>query len=128
MYEKEFDQWNDKKKLLEGESIAKFAYPREIWWCSLGLNLGSEVDGRNENFERPIIVMKVYNKESMVVLPLTNKPKNDRFHHMVRTQKGKTWAKLTQTRVISNKRLLRKIASVSEEEFEKLRTVWIQSL
>ena len=67
---KDFDKWNKNKKELENASIKKYVHPKEIWWCSLGVNIGAEIDGKNENFERPIIVMKVYNKETMVILPL----------------------------------------------------------
>ncbi len=70
--EKDFDTWNKMKKELNRLPIDRFAHAREIWWCSLGLNVGAEIDGKNENFERPVIVLKVYNVETMLVLPITS--------------------------------------------------------
>ena len=114
---KNFDKWNDSKKELDSLEIDFFVHPREIWWCSLGLNIGAETDGKNENFERPVIVMKVYNRESMVVLPLTTKEKNNRFHFKIQTEERIVWAKLTQVRVISHKRLLRKVDVLDKKTF-----------
>ena len=126
--QKDFDAWNKNKKDLEKASTLRYAYPREIWWCSLGINLGAEIDGKNENFERPIIVMKVYNKETMIILPLTTKQKDDEFHHKIETEDRVVWAKLTQMRVISNKRLSRKVGVLEEIAFDVLKKTWIRSL
>ena len=42
--DKNFDTWNIKKKHVNrGES--RLYTEREIWWCSLGVNIGSEQDG-----------------------------------------------------------------------------------
>ncbi len=123
-----FDQWNILKKQLDETGRVFFVHPREIWWCSLGVNIGAEIDGKNENFERPVIVMKVYNRESLIVLPLTTKEKNDEFHHKIETENKVVWAKLTQTRVISTKRLFRKVDILNQELFDKLVLVWKASL
>ncbi len=68
---KDFDIWNNVKKQTEQGGRKVFAYPREVWWCSLGVNIGAEIDGKNDGFERPVIIMKVYNKETTLVLPTT---------------------------------------------------------
>ena len=77
---KDFNRWNVLKKYLNDAGRIFYAHPREIWWCSLGINVGAEIDGKHENFERPVIVMKVYSKETLIVLPLTSKEKNYAFH------------------------------------------------
>jgi len=105
-----------------------YAHPREIWWCSLGLNIGAEIDGKNESFERPVIVVKVYNKETLLVLPVTGKQKDDRFHFKIQTEGKISWAKLTQVRVISNKRLLRKVDVLAEDQFDALKDAWMRSV
>ncbi len=127
--QKDFDKWNHLKKLLNRENKTIFVHPREIWWCSLGLNLGAEIDGKNDTFERPVLVLHVYSRETMLVLPITTKEKNDLFHYKILIKRldlkkldylesNKTvWIKLTQAKVISNKRLLRKIDMISTDEF-----------
>jgi mRNA interferase MazF len=125
---KDFDAWNRRKKELELLPISKHVYPREIWWCSLGLNLGAETNGKNNNFERPVVAMKVYNKETMIILPLTTRPKSDAFHYELSMSNKKVWVKLTQSRVISGKRLSRKIYVLNKGDFLRLRHMWKSSL
>lgn len=134
MFSKEFDIWNKTKKILNDQDREVFGYPREVWWCSIGINVGAEIDGKNENFERPVIIMRVYNKETMLVLPTTSKERKDKFHFEVRVDatnpktgevyKRTVYVKLTQARVISNKRLLRKVDVIPEEEFEKIKNAF----
>ena len=46
-YIKDYNKWNDSKKLVDGNNREVFGYPREVWWCSLGVNIGAEIDGKN---------------------------------------------------------------------------------
>jgi len=126
--QKDFDKWNKLKKDLHTRDSDVFAHPREIWWCSLGVNIGAEIDGKNENFERPVIVLKVYNKETMLVLPITSKEKDDKFHYRIETDQKTAWVKITQGRVISTKRLLRKVDVLKEKEFDLLKSKWKSSI
>ncbi len=52
--QKEFDTWNIHKKEIEENIPTYFVNKREIWWCSLGVNVGGEQDGVGEFFERPM--------------------------------------------------------------------------
>ena len=136
--EKNFDKWNNLKKIFEKEERRFFAHPREIWWCSLGVNLGAEIDGKNDSFERPVLVMNVYSKETMFVLPITSKEKKDKFHYKIfvkikdiktgKYQERPVWVKLTQARVISNKRLLRKVDLISADDFKNIMIVFKKSI
>jgi len=58
---KDFDCWNEIKKGIDGREKIIFCNKREIWWCSLGLNVGVEEDGKNQLFKRPVLVVKVFN-------------------------------------------------------------------
>ena len=48
--EKDFDKWNIIKKQVNTKEVIRdlFFYEREVWWCSLGLNVGYEQDGKND--------------------------------------------------------------------------------
>lgn len=48
---KDFDSWNSQKKNIHTKGENKFYHPREIWWCSLGINVGFEQDGTGQNIE-----------------------------------------------------------------------------
>ena len=70
--------------------------------------------------------MKVYNKESMLVLPITTKAKDDKFHFKISSHNASgdarvVYIKLTQIRVVSPKRLLRKVDTLEESAFKNLK-------
>lgn len=73
MYIKNFDKWNIRKKRIEKKTQIPFFYTREIWRCSLGVNIGSEHDGKNDLYERPVLILKKFNKNTLLILPLTTK-------------------------------------------------------
>jgi len=43
--EKDFDAWNKVKKLTNAEQPRLYTV-REIWWCRIGVNIGTEQDGK----------------------------------------------------------------------------------
>lgn len=99
-----------------------YFYEREIWWCALGANIGYEQDGKHDNFERPVLVLKKFNEHMMWVLPLTSRDKTgNRFYQQTEYAGEKYFVILSQIRTISSKRLLRKIRTMRENEFREVR-------
>lgn len=120
--EKEFDRWNEKKKAINDIVDLDFFYhEREIWWCALGANVGVEMDGKNVDFERPVLIVKKFNKEMFWGLPLSSKPRMGNLFHEIHYDRGVAWAFLSQFKTISSKRLLRKLGSVPELDFEEIK-------
>jgi len=120
--EKDFDFWNKEKKLTNKREVGYdfFYYSREIWWCAVGLNVGVETDGKHENFERPVLVVRKFNKDMFWGIPLTTNEKTGDFHQKITHDQGVSWAVLSQIKTFSTKRLLRKIGRISEEEFKMI--------
>lgn len=118
--DKDFDSWNKIKKHINKRDINSFYYPREIWWCSLGLNVGSEEDGKNELYERPVLIIKVFNKKMARVIPLTSLEKEDRNHFSITFLENKRSVKLSQLKTISTQRLSRKLGVLDHFQFEKV--------
>jgi mRNA interferase MazF len=118
--EKDFDNWNNKKKIIDQKNISvnRFVNEREVWWCSLGLNIGYEQDGKNEEFERPVLVIKKFNREIVWIVPLTSVPKNDKFHYGLNS--NKSFVILSQIRLISTKRMIRRAEKIAEMEFKEI--------
>lgn len=115
---KDFDTWNRLKKQIQERPIDFHVKPRQVWWCSLGVNIGSEQDGKNENFERPVLVYKFINQKMVLVIPFTSSLKEDRHHVIVADEKlHQSSVILSQIRVISPKRLLRQVGWISEIQF-----------
>ena len=100
---------------------------KEVWWTSLGINIGYEENGKHANFERPIIVLKKFNKHILWAVPITTKEKKGEYYHEYKytdkyeEDRGKRWAILIQLRLISSKRLLRKIWTLPDEDFQQIK-------
>jgi mRNA interferase MazF len=127
-YTKNFNYWNKFKQALDKSKVIFYAHSREIWWCSLGVNIGAEIDGKEFNFERPVIILKVYNKETILTLPAVSKERNDKFHFTLKSFQIPMHIRLTQPRVLSSKRLIRKIATLEEKEFKSLLSAFKDSI
>lgn len=119
--EKDFQKWHSIKELLENKEKKTYFQERDIWWCSLGLNLGFEEDGKNEQFERPVLVLKKINNDLMWVLPLTRTEKIWKYYFQIEYEIRKSSIILSQLRTISKKRLLRKMRMISGKEFNEIR-------
>ena len=118
----EFDKWNELKKKLHTRDEKILFHEREIWWCSLGVNIGFEENGKNEMFERPVLILRKFNKYILWVLPLTRSKKDGDFYY--RITQGEEYDSvviLSQIRLISSKRLLRKMRMLKLSEFEDIK-------
>ena len=116
--EKDFDGWNTEKKKLEHDASDTLVFhEREIWWCSIGMNLGDEQDGKNELFERPILVLRKFNNKVAWVLPMSTKPKEGIYYHNLEHE-GKIFSViLSQLRLVSVKRFRRFVRKTSPHQF-----------
>jgi mRNA interferase MazF len=114
---KDFDSWNTKKKNLQIRDELITFHEAEIWWCGLGLNVGFEEDSKNEEFERPVLVLKKFSKDLFIGIPLSTKIKEGIFYINFEEGDFKYSVLLSQTKVLSSKRLLRKLSKISRGKF-----------
>jgi hypothetical protein len=69
----QFVEWTKLKIRIHClEKVPRYFKERGIWWTSLGVNIGHEQNGKNEKFERPVLVLKRFNEYLLWVLPLTS--------------------------------------------------------
>lgn len=127
MYIKEFDDWNENKKEVNSKSGEIFFKEREIWLTSLGVNIGFEIDGKNNLFERPVLILKKVNKNQFTWVPLSSKQKEGYFFTDIKSEDNKVrgTSNFSQVRCFSSKRLLRKFSTCSAEDFLSLKMVLI---
>ena len=119
---KEFDKWNEKKKEIHNHESNLFYHEREIWWCSLGVNVGSEQDGTGKNFDRPVVIIKGFNRDVFFAVALTGRKKVGKYHfYLGKIEDHDASAILSQIRLIDVKRLVRKIGTLEEKLFLKLK-------
>ena len=119
--EKDFGRWNaEKKKIHDARGTALF-HEREVWWCTLGTNIGFEQDGSAQLFTRPVVVLSKFNLDACLIVPLTAKPKKGRYYFSVGNVSGReAVAVLSQIRFVDRKRLAVKIATMDHDTFDKL--------
>jgi len=119
-----FIEWARLKFHIHTKSEISFYFrEREIWWASLGANIGYEEEGKNDNFERPVLVLKKFNRFILWAVPLTSKVKTGKYYYQFEYKGNRFSAILSQLRVISSKRLSRKIRTLSESDFNRIRAL-----
>jgi len=119
---KDFDSWNIEKKSLDNlkRSFDLYVHDREIWWTSIGVNIGTEIDGKNTKFERPVLIIRKLGKDQFIGIPLTSRLKTGIFYHPITYGSGAGTVCISQIRVLSVNRLLRKIGKVEKTDYQLL--------
>jgi mRNA-degrading endonuclease toxin of MazEF toxin-antitoxin module len=121
---KKFDDWNESKKYIHGDGMSKFYHDREVWWCSLGVNIGFEQDGTNKDAERPVLILKGFSKDVCLIVPLTTSVKKNPYHIALGKVGDKNaFAIVSQIRLVDTKRLVNKIGFIDKDLFQKIRKV-----
>jgi len=120
---KDFDGWNEVKKDIDKNFKNKFYHPKEIWWCSLGINIGNEQNGHLKNFQRPVLVLRQLSRRTCIILPLTTSSNVHRYRISIGKVSGQNASViLSQIKVIDTKRFLNKINNnIDDETFEQIR-------
>jgi mRNA interferase MazF len=119
--EKNFEDWNLKKKEIHIKNKAPLFTEREVWWCSLGINVGSEEDGKGLNYLRPVLVVRKFNKDIFYGLPITSKEKDDIFHSLINSGEIKGSVILSQMRLIDSKRLSFLLGKITSKELDDIK-------
>lgn len=100
-----------------------YFYEKDVWWASLGANIGHEEDGKNNMFERPVLILKKFNKHLILIIPLSSKVKKDKFYYYKFISHSEKFvsAMICQIRLISSKRLIRKMGNISNQDFNEIK-------
>ncbi len=117
---KDFDSWNSLKKNINSKSLSPDFSEGDIWWVNIGINVGYEIDGKNEHFERPVLVVKKHNKETFLATVLTSKEKKNKWYIKIEQGEKVFIINTSQLRTISSKRLIRKIGQVTDINLSKV--------
>jgi mRNA interferase MazF len=123
-----FDEWNEEKKNIHTKDLENFyVNEREIWYIKLGINIGSESNGKKD-FRRPVLVLKKV-WSMFLVAPMTTKWKESKFYHTVNAAHYTnahhapdiSRIQLSQVRVIDKKRFIHLLWEVSIDDFEHIK-------
>ncbi len=118
---KDFKKWHGIKENLDVRKSEVFFHEREVWWCSLGVNIGFEQDGTGKDFQRPVVIIKKFNLDACLIVPLTTTKKKGKYYFVVGEVDGReATAILSQVRFIDRKRLANKVGILDEDVFNNL--------
>ncbi len=117
-----FDVWNTQKKELdEHDHKPPLFKEREIWWCSFGVNVGSEVCGKNDYFRRPVLVIKKLSQKSFIGVPLSTRENVGSWYISITHSDGKrNTANLAQIRHFDYRRLDKRIGTLDSRDFKRV--------
>lgn len=126
--EKNYQTWTPLKVTLNNADEPRlFFHEREAWYCHLGENIGSEQDGCDDRFLRPVVIIRKFNNEIFWGVPLTRTQKDLPFYFAFTLQSDtgvhieKSTAILSQVRLIDAKWLRRMIGYISEGDIVLLK-------
>jgi mRNA interferase MazF len=124
---KRFIEWiGIKEKIHNQASVPVFFKDGDIWWCSLGENVGVEINGKGDTFSRPVFVYKKLSREGFLGVPLSTKNKTGSWYVSFSFQEREISANLAQVRVFSASRMQEKIGSLDEEDQEKIKSGFLR--
>lgn len=123
--EKDYGKWHKKKEILNRrEDIDTiFFREKEVWWVALGANVGFEQDGKGEEFRRPILILKKFNKFVVLAIPLTTRMKKNKYYVSCEVVEDKMprMAIISQIRLIDTKRFIDKLGVADDGSYLKIK-------
>ncbi len=122
---KYFDSWNRKKKDINGKNQLVGLKERDIVFIHMGVNVGYEQNGKGEEFLRPVVVLRVFNRNLFFGVPLTSQKRDGSFFVNIKFKHNKTFyenrAIIAQSKTFDTKRVKYKKGMIIKEDFEKLK-------
>ena len=121
--EKNFDEWNIIKKNIENNTKInnKFPTEKEVWHCQMGKNIGFEENGTGKDFSRPVLIIRKFNNKMFWVVPLSTKQKElDFYFNFIDPNQNNVSAIIAQLKLISVKRLNRRIYKLPDQYYIKI--------
>jgi mRNA interferase MazF len=119
---KDFDNWIKLKKNLDG-NIQRPPYVSEgdIWWVSIGENVGSEIGGKSKLFSRPAIIFRKLAHGFYFVIPTTTQKRKGNWYALFKHKGRSGVAGLHQARTIDYRRLSSKLGTLDANDFDNIK-------
>lgn len=122
---KRFLEWIGlKQKLHEHEYNPPLITEGDLWWCSVGENVGIEANGKHDHFTRPVVVLKKFGRLGFLGIPTTTRQREGSWYVPFTHQGIAEIAMLNQGRVLSYKRLDRKMGTLDDADFQTIREAY----
>ena len=126
-HHKDFAGWHRLKTHIDANEKIPTFKTREVWWCSIGVNVGHEIDGKNRYYNRPVLVIRKFNNRLFWGVPLTTQQKENPYYLQIDFAGGKKipssqYVMLSHLRLYDSRRLHDKMGRLAPEQFKRVRT------
>lgn len=116
-----FSDWAKLKVKLHFLSRVVYFQERQIWWASIGQNIGSEQNGKNLDFERPVLIVRKFNEQMFLGIPISTKLKQGKYFYQFTKNSRSYCVILSQIRIFSSNRLLRRVGKMSISDYGQVK-------
>ena len=110
-----------KEKLDAKQSAVPHVSEGQIWWASLGENIGAEINGKSHLFTRPVIIYRKLAHSFYFVIPVTTKPKTGTWYVPFKQKGVQMAACLHQARAIDYRRIRSILGEADEVDFKRIK-------
>ena len=115
------DGFKLKPKLDSLNHKPPFVSERDIWWCHFGENIGTEISGKGDKYNRPAIIYRKLSKYTFLVIPTSTQIKEGSWFVFFNHNNIDMVACLHQIRVIDYRRIERQLGAINEVDFETIK-------
>jgi mRNA interferase MazF len=98
----------------------------EIWWCSIGMNVGVEIYGKGRRFARPVLILKKFTSGFFFGVPITSQIKRGIWYAPISFGDVASTAVLSQARSFDAIRLTERMGTLTEENFQEIRRAFLE--
>lgn len=119
---KKFSEWIGLKEKIHNNIFKPPLFKEgEIWWCSIGENIGSEINGKSGLFSRPVLIFKKLSKNSFLGIPTSSQDRKGSWYVRVTLNNVFSTVLLSQIRFFDYKRLSTKIGHLDSFDFKQVK-------
>jgi mRNA-degrading endonuclease toxin of MazEF toxin-antitoxin module len=96
----------------------------EVFWCCLGMNIGSEQNGAGIDLMRPMLIIKIFSENFFLAAPLTTKKHTGNWY--LKISLNDSYVILNKIRPIDIDRFRESMGCISEDELRNIIDSYIQ--
>lgn len=124
---KRFLEWMSLKKALhEYRKSIPHVNEGDIWWVSIGENIGYEINGKSRLLSRPVLILKKLSHFLYFAIPLTTKIKTGTWYVSYQHGDSQAVACLHQARSIDYRRFHSRLGELNSTDFKKIKAEFVK--
>lgn len=124
---KRFFEWIKlKEKLHNVKKGPPLVKERDLWWVSIGENVGSEINGKNMLFSRPALIIKKLSRGFFLIAPTTSQKKEGSWYVAITLEGRFMYVCLHQIRIIDYRRLSTRLGTLDSNDFDRVKAAFLQ--